>query len=375
MKNVSAFGLSLLACAGLSSPLFAAAEPRQTDIDHDASDLLVTPEYREIQMSVDSGVVQPHDAGGAPRALQVPIWSEVIEVEDAEWIRLRLSEVVLAESTEHVRESYLRVTSLLDGHEQYLDAESLRDWSNTTAYFNGGAVRIEVMASPNATHQINRVQVRGVQASAPSTGPRSICGSVDDRQLSNDNRDARLMPVGCTAWLFSDHGSRMMTAAHCGPDGGDVIQFNVPLSSAGGSPQNPPPQDQYPIDNSSVQDSNGGIFIGNDWAYFGVFDNSNTDMSPGQAYGVWHELATDQVFADNRPIRITGYGTTSSPVPSSWWLAQKTHVGPLVFRSGNVIRYATDTTGGNSGSAVLDENNQVVLGVHTNAGCNSAGGN
>jgi V8-like Glu-specific endopeptidase len=370
MKQGCAFGLALVCVAGLTGTVMA-----QASVSNDvAIDGFEQPELREIPFDVDSGFVRVENAQQGARDLQVPIWEQVIEVPDAEWVRLRFSDVLLAHSTEEVRESYLRVTSLHDGHEQYLDAKAVREWSNTSAYFNGGAVKLEIMASPNASGQLNRVRVTGVQASAPVVGERSICGSVDDRELSYDNRDARLMPIGCTAWLFSDHGSRMLTAAHCGPGNGDVIQFNVPLSSNGGSPQNPPPQDQYPVDGSSVQQA-GSIFIGSDWAYFGVFDNSNTGMSPGSSYGVWHELATSNVNADNRPIRITGYGSTSSPVPASWYLVQKTHVGPLVYRSGNTIRYATDTTGGNSGSAILDENNQQALGIHTNAGCNSTGGN
>ncbi len=371
MKQGCALGLALIAVSGVTGTVMA-----QSSVDNDQiiSDF-EQPELREIRFDVDSGLVRVENPQPGSRDLQVAIWEDVIEVPDAAWVRLRFSDVALARSTENVRESYIKVTSLFDGHEQYLDMKSLGEWGGTSAYFNGGAVKVEIMASPNATAQVNRVRVTGVQASAPVTGDRSICGSVDDRALSYDNRDARLMPIGCTAWLFSDHGSRMMSAAHCGPSGGDVIQFNVPLSTNGGSTQNPPPQDQYPVDNASVQDSIGGIFIGNDWAYFGVFDNSNTGMSPGQSYGVHHTLATSGVSADNRPIRITGYGSTSSPVPPSWYLVQKTHVGPLVYRSGNTIRYATDTTGGNSGSAILDENNQTVLGVHTNAGCNSTGGN
>ncbi|MHA7813448.1 MAG: GC-type dockerin domain-anchored protein [Phycisphaerales bacterium] len=371
MKQGCALGLALIAMSGMTGTVMAQVS---IDADQEISDF-EQPELRELAYELDSGIVGIQNRQAGARDMQVAVWEGVVEVPDAEWVRLRFSDVTLARSTENVRESYLKITSLYDGHEQYLDMKSLDEWGNTTAYFNGGAVKVEIMASPNATAQVNRVRVSGVQASAPVVGPRSICGSVDDRELSYDNRDARLMPIGCTAWLFDDHGSRMMSAAHCGPAGGDVIQFNVPLSTSGGSTQNPPPQDQYPVDNASVQESIGGIFIGNDWAYFGVFDNSNTGMSPGQTYGVHHTLATSQIPVDNRPIRITGYGSTSSPVPASWYLVQKTHVGAFVFRSGNTIRYATDTTGGNSGSAVLDENNQVVIGVHTNAGCNSTGGN
>ena len=372
MKQGCALGLALVCASGMTSTVFA------QNVDSFSNDQMMNdyeePQLRELSVDVDSGIIGVQIPQAGARDLQVPIWEEVIEVGDAEWIRLRFSDVVLARSTENVRESYIRVTSLEDGHEQYLDAQALREWSNTSAYFNGTSVRVELMASPNATNQVNRVQIHGVQVSAPVVGPRSICGSVDDRELSYDNRDARLMPVGCTAWLFTDHGNRMLTAAHCGPAGGDVIQFNVPLSSSGGATRNPGPEDQYPVDNSSVQDSIGGIFIGNDWAYFGVFDNSNTGMSPGQSYGVNHDLAESPISVDGRPIRITGYGSTSSPVPASWYLVQKTHVGPLSSIFGNTVRYVTDTTGGNSGSAILDENNQQVIGIHTNAGCGSSGG-
>ncbi len=368
MKQGFALGLALMSLSGLAAPALA-----QSSVSSDrAVDGFEQPSLREIPIDVDSGIVRVEHARSGTRDLQIPVWQQVIEIDDASWVRLRFSEVELARSTEQVRESYLRITSLQDGYEQYLDAKSLSEWGNTSAYFNGGAVRIEIMTSPNESGQINRVQVSGVQASAPIEGDRSICGSLDDRVLSYDNRDARLMPIGCTAWLFSDHGSRMLTAGHCSPGGGDVIQFNVPLSSNGGTPQNPPPQDQYPVDPGSVQITN-SVFIGNDWAYFGVFDNSNTGMSPGTAYGVHHDLATSTIPSDGRPIRITGYGSTSSPVPASWYLVQKTHVGPLVSISGNTVRYSTDTTGGNSGSAILDENNQIAIGIHTNAGCNSGG--
>ena len=35
-------------------------------------------------------------------------------------------------------------------------------------------------------------------------GDRSICGPTDDRELSDDPRSARAVPIGCTAWLFND---------------------------------------------------------------------------------------------------------------------------------------------------------------------------
>jgi Trypsin-like peptidase domain len=383
MKVVSGFGVSVVLGCGLACSVQAQASvvngngfvsDMGTVQSSDTGLVVEEASIREIEKQIDSGSVQmTSDSAIGLRAPHVSAWETVVDAPNADWVRVRFGEVILAHSTERVRESYLRITSLEDGYEQYLDIDSLREWNNTTAYFNGGAVRVELMVSPNASGQINRVEVVGVQASKPSTTDRSICFGVDDRELSFDDRDARLMPIGCTAWLFGDQGSCMLTAAHCGPGTGDVIQFNVPLSSNGGSPQNPPPQDQYPVDGSSVQQS-GSIFIGNDWAYFGVFDNSNTDMTPMEAQGASHTLSATNPPADGRPIRITGYGSTVSPVPPSWYLVQKTHVGPLISNSGNIVRYQTDTSGGNSGGVVLDENNNVAIGIHTNAGCNSTGG-
>jgi V8-like Glu-specific endopeptidase len=382
MKIVCALGLSLACIAGLVGSVQASGGVGDAPADAGVGVLdqeqdfapFEEASYRELEVSSDSGMIQvpAGDLRDGERSLQVAIWSDVIEIDDADWVRLRFGEVVLAKSTEQVRESYLRITSLEDGYEQYLDVDSLDEWGNTTAYFNGSAVLVELMASPNASSQYNRVQVVGVQASDPVT-TRSICFSVDDRVLSSDPRDARMMPIGCSVWLFGDQGSCFLTAGHCSPSSSQVVQFNVPLSSNGGGTRNPPPQDQYAIDNASVQ-ATGSVFIGNDWAFFGTFDNSTTGLSPLQAQGESHVLANSNPAVDGRPIRITGYGVTSSPVPASWNQVQKTHVGPLVSINGNTVRYQTDTTGGNSGSSIVDDTNNTSIGIHTNAGCGSGGG-
>ncbi len=341
---------------------------------------LLEADFRQIKLAVDSGSVVgaavlggiEGQAMGRRQGAQEAAWSTVVRVEDADWLRLEFGDVDLSSATGDVRESYLRVTSLFDGHEQYLDLEALRVWGNTTAYFNGNAVRVEIMASAGSV-SADRVQISGVQASAP-VASASICFSVDDRVLSSDPRDARLMPIGCSAWLFSDHGNTFLTAGHCSPSGGNVVQFNVPLSSSGGGYQNPPPQDQYVIDGASVQTQAGGPTLGNDYGFFGAFDNTGTGLSPLAAQGDSHTLASSQIANDGRPIRITGYGTVSSPVSFTWNGVQKTHAGPFRGYNGNVVQYTTDTTGGNSGSVILDDNNNQAIGIHTNAGCGSGGG-
>ncbi|MCC5822091.1 MAG: hypothetical protein LAT64_13360 [Phycisphaerales bacterium] len=371
---------SVLSALLLASGAAAGVEPFTVDpedpiaLEVEFNGLTNPIERRALALNVSSGEVrpEPRPRGLEGRPAQVPVWSTEIEVPDAGWIRLRFGEVQLAPATEFARESYLRITSLYDGHEQYLDRQSLAEWQYTSAYFNGGRVRVEIMASPGNLAGVNSVQVTGATVSEPTIMPRSICGTTDDRILSNDPRAARLMPIGCTAWLFGNQPHSMITAGHCGPAAGSVVQFNVPLSTSSGTPQNPPPEDQYPIDMVSVQRQSGGVGI--DWAFFGAFANANTGLAPRDAMGDSYILTATVPPADSRPIRITGYGTVSSPVPQTWRLAQKTHVGPFVVNSGNTLRYATDTTGGNSGSAVLDENNNRAIGVHTHAGCTSTGG-
>lgn len=308
--------------------------------------------------------------GGRP--IQRVVWSEEVERPGAAWIRVEFGDVDLSSGGGGVRESFLRVTSLADGHEQYLDADDLRVWGYTSAYFNGDAVRVELLSAPNST-TADRVEITGVR-STDQVAPASLCGPDDDRVLSDDPRVARLMPIGCTAWLFGDQGSSMLTAGHCTPSGGNVVQFNVPISTSTGSYVHPAPIDQYVVDGASVQTTGGETSLGNDWGFFGVFDNTDTGMTPLEAQGDSFTLASSHIDSDGRPIRVTGYGTTSSPVDPSYNGAQKTHAGPYVGRAGTMLQYSADTTGGNSGSPVIDDLNGRVIGIHTNAGCSTGGG-
>jgi len=260
------------------------------------------------------------------------------------------------------------ITSERTGEHQVLTAETLVQWSNSSAYFAGDAVYVDVVM-PAGTE--GRVEVSGVHAGLPPLAPRTICGGVDDREISRDQRANRLAPQGCTAWLFNNRPNSAATANHCGAAGGDTLWFDVPLRTSSGSVVPPSPENQYPVDGSSVQ-SAGNWGLGNDWQVFGVFNNSNTGLGPVDAGKTSYVLATSAPEADGRPINITGYGSTSSPVPDSWYAVQKTHTGAYWSRSGTTIRYQADTTGGNSGSAVLDLDNQRVIGIHTNGGCSSS---
>jgi V8-like Glu-specific endopeptidase len=330
-----------------------------------AQDILTAPlESETVQVAVDSGLVRND---GTETSV---IWSSTIDVPGATWLRLSYDQAQLSGDPADGSGSYLMITSTLDGAYQYQNRIHVGQWGHTSAYLNGGSVEIELVAAPGTGD--NRVVITRVEAGLPIGAGRSICGSVDDRVLSDDPRACRALPIGCTAWLFDDPNHTFLTAGHC-TSSLTVMEFNVPLSNSNGSLNHPPPEDQYAVDSTSVQ-TNGGQGVGNDYAYFGCFQNSNTGLWPHEAQGDWYETMNPPQV-NGQEIRITGYGTTSSPVDPRWNQVQKTHIGPYFSFSGTTVSYTTDTTGGNSGSPVIFQDEINSIGIHTHGGCNSSGGN
>ncbi len=314
--------------------------------------------FENVPIDLDSGVL------GAPAEGSAVVFSGVVETPGADWIRLWFGpETLLA------GDATLIVTSPVSGAVQLLDAATLKQWSDSSAYFAGDRVFVDVMMTAGGSE--SRVVVASADAGLPPIGSRTICNSVDDRVITHDPRAGRLAPQGCTAWLFDNRSNSFLTADHCGAASGDTVWFNVPLRTSNGGVVPPGPEDQYPVDGSSVQDA-GASSLGNDWALFGVFNNSNTGLAPMDAQKDAYMLGLSAPEADGRPITITGYGSTTFPVPDAWYAIEKTHTGTYYSKSGTTIRYRTDTSGGNSGSAVFDEQDQRAIGIHTNGGCNSS---
>ncbi len=320
-----------------------------------------------ITVEVDSGLVA--NTGDE----ETVVFTQHIVIAGALALRLEFDEVLLAGFVSDDSGSYLRIRSTFDGAEQRLNSLHVEQWRNTSAYFNGDEVIVEIVAKPGTGD--NLVRISTVNAQFEQFVDQSQCGPTDDRQLSFDNRAARLLPIGCTGWLINDCNQCFITAGHCSTSNGSVttVEFNVPLSNSNGSLNHPPPEDQYAVDVTSRQSNNGGG-VGNDYAYFGVFANSNTGLTPYEAYGETYQIDVPPPV-QGQNIRITGYGTTSSPIPNEWNQVQKTHAGPYFSFSGTRLSYQTDTTGGNSGSPVIDDSTGLAIGVHTHGGCGSNSGN
>ncbi len=318
--------------------------------------------------------------GGGPAV----VYSTLVRVEGARWVRLIFDALELPGDVGLDSAATLRITSTLDGAVQVLDAQSAAQWARTSAYFNGPEVLLEVLASPTPPAPAStpaswtgapiRVTISQVLASdEPLLEVQDLCG-VDNRALITDNRLGRIFGFGGgigTGFAINDTNRFFLTAGHVQPATGSVITFNNPPSLPDGSVVVPPPADQYAIDPASVQRQTG---TGTDWCYFGVFSNSTTGLQPAQAYSAGNfTLAAAAPAVSGQMLRITGFGQTDGfNLPFEQSFVSKTDTGAYLSR-GVTINYTVDTTGGNSGSPVLDLSTDRVIGIHTLAGCDFGG--
>lgn len=322
------------------------------------------PPSQTLRYHYDSGPV-----ANTANSTQV-ISSATIHVQGAAWLRLLFQHVYLAGDADAGTGAIVRITSFKDGATQELDANDVRRWRASSAYFNGDTVELEIVAPPGVGS--SRVAVRALVAGLSTMPLYSICGPTDDRTLSSDAACGRLMPVPCTGWIFDDCAHSLLTAGHCaGTDPVNnltTIEFNVPPSDPAGQLQHPPPEDQYSIDPNSFQWSNNGV--GDDWCYFGCFPNSNTALTPYQAQGQSYALApAPPAFNAAYTMRVTGYG--QDLVINVNNQVQQTATGPYFSFGGSTLRYAVDTTPGASGSPVTwEDGGGVAIGIHTHSGCN-----
>jgi len=207
---------------------------------------------------------------------------------------------------------------------------------------------------------------------------KSICGMNDDRIPSDVKPIGRLLDSragsgGCTLTMISD--SCAVSAGHC-KSVLKVAEFNTPMSR-GGRIQHPEAQDVYDIDQASIKFANNGP--GDDWAVFKVKRNTITGQYPGAVQGYYPvkfdapELGTT--------LRITGYGLDQNEPTKN--LSQQTNTGELfTVGTGNVwqgrkesrLTHGVDTMGGNSGSTIVIEGTNEIIGIHTHGGCGRTGG-
>lgn len=308
------------------------------------------PAPREHRDRFDSGWIDHRQAAARLTA------SHTARVPGARWLRIVFGDCHLPAGSE------LRLSSVLDGAVQRFDARSLRDYQYGSAYFNGDAVRIDLVAGPFT--RANRLVLSHLLYADGSGADVGICGPTDTRVLSQDSRVGRLGGC-CTMFLLGP--DVLATAGHCLGSASGIVSFQVPLSDGSGNPQYPPPEHQYAFRAGSATASNGGL--GDDWCVVAAVRNSNTLRYPGEVQG-WFHWTTPQNLA-GQTVAVTGYGSHATP---TWSLAQKTHSGPRTSANQSVLEFGVHVSGCNSGSPVVEVASQRALGITTHAGCTASGG-
>lgn len=277
------------------------------------------------------------------------LYADVVYVENSASVRLFFKDTYLDTG------SFIRITSMLDHEVQDLDAATLAMWSNSSAFFNGDTLLVELYGGPYTKgNQMNIERVWREEGTAYlAFNSCGIC-KPDDRVPSNEEWTGRLMPVGCTASVWNED-SCIVSAGHCWQSG-LVIQFRVPPSNANCTVRHPPVEEQFPL--GAARYLNGGV--GADWMVAQVGTN-NLGQKPYQRYGVLRRI--DPVPANvGDPVAVWGYGTDNECTRTQ---TQQTHSGDVRARATTYYRYFVDITFGNSGSAIINRNTNKIIGIVT----------
>ena len=112
-----------------------------------------------------------------------------------------------------------------------------------------------------------------------------------------------------------------------------------------------------------------------DYAVFKIKRNAITGQFPGDVQGNY-EVAFKVPSAGDR-LRITGHGVDYSDPERH--LAQQTHTGVMMpkrrWAKKEILNYRVDTMGGNSGSSVILESTDEIIGIHSHGGCSTSSTN
>jgi FlgD Ig-like domain len=348
---------------------------------------------RKEALIINSGT---HDGNGNVGTAPRLAFKSVARISNAPWLRLYFG------NSELGRASFLKITSLEDGAYQYLNAVSLKQWQNTSAFFNGDAVEIELYVAPEDKRIFFETKEVVVGERMGSLGKISeilqdpcdpsvwcgICGTTDDRVASNDPAIGRMTRVNvdgdtveqCTGWIASN--GAYIAAGHCFEAAplGRTLEFNVPQSDPDGIINFPHPNDQYMLDLTSLESRDAGV--GADWAVYRCNPNSNTGLLPVQAQNAFYRLSIDS----NPPtFRLTGFGRDEC-LPGTNPLTQRnsdnateqTDTGPNngEFGSGNTVywTYCIDHRTGNSGGPVIPDGTGLSVGIVTHCATNTGYG-
>jgi hypothetical protein len=330
----------LLGLAAVGLALCAARASAQHTLDR--------PIGEALDYTLHSGLVDNTSSGPSIA------FSEVVSVPNAAWMRLYFRDTKLMPG------SSLRLTSLHDGQVQRLDAAALSMWSETSAYFNGSSVRVELIAGPRTHGNQVAVDHLVIEYGNPVMGQEycGICGP-DDRFPSAEDWSGRILNVGCSGSVFN-LSSCVVSAGHCA-GGANVIQFRVPPSNPDCSLNQPPVSDQFPI-TGVVFDNNG---LGDDWSVMTTGTN-DVGEKPYDRYKSFRRIAAAPAQVGDK-ANVWGYGIDTECVRSQ--VQQDSNGGTIDFRGSTLYQFSIDITFGNSGSGLIHNDEVIGIVTHCSDGC------
>lgn len=192
---------------------------------------------------------------------------------------------------------------------------------------------------------------------------KSLCGSIDLRERTYDPKIARVRmdhePAGCTVTMIGR--SCALTAGHCEETLG-IAEFNLPDKRNPEEIANSSKEQTYLIDETSLVSKNQGH--GSDWAVVRLKNNEITGKLAGDVQG-HYEVGFDEVIIGEK-VTIKGHGYADDPMLS---FSQLGHTGAVTAVHSGRLEHRVDTTGGSSGSSIVRNSDNKIIGIHTHGGC------
>jgi len=326
-----------------------------------------------------------------PYPIETVVYRELISLAPATpWLRLHFTRAQIGKG------SFLRISSMRDGAVQVMHQIHIEQWEFASAFFNGHAVLLEIVAGPGTDKNYIEIdKIRAGDDPATVSEPDGICFFTDDRVPSSHPAVGRLSTSSggfCTGWIIDrpspGNNKVHLSAGHCFPGGAVVLQFQVPASATDCSISHPPPSLQFAVDTATMVVVNGGV--GNDYAAFRCFPNPNTGLTTFQQQGSAITLGAPPGFLGN--VQQFGYGVdgtntnnasggnsscTCTPAlgTGTRHLTQQVATGPLLTSMGTLATYEADTCGGTSGGPVFHHASGQAFAINTHHGCEQGGAN
>ncbi|MBC7770910.1 MAG: LamG domain-containing protein [Pyrinomonadaceae bacterium] len=347
---------ALLRLFPVAMSVLLALTPPRVAAQPDDPQILTNPVEISVNRILKSGVLR-NDGDQL-----TTVFETVVTTPGAAWSRLYFSELEIQEP------GFVRFTSLADGETQTLDRYALALWRNSSAYFTGESIRIEVIAAPRSDRNFFILKEIGFMPALPpgpcGEAPCGVC-NPEERFPTNFDWAGRYFPAGCTGTVYNDRGCAV-TAGHCFTvANSSILMFRVPLSSSNCNVNISPVADQFPI--IAEVGVNGGV--GNDWRVMSLGPNS-LNQTHFQRYGVFMPIAASSTLPlpPGDPVNWYGYGNANPPAVNS--IQQES--GGMVTGINAVSYYSTGTaTGGCSGASLIHNNAIAGIVTHCAGVCNA----